>query len=108
MGGVDLDVVESPVKPNDKIYRKESHSIPAFSMINVTLEIPSAPQSTTRLVEPSPKVMADKGLSFGRLYLSECSAKDVNVQFVNFFKSKAMDPKRNCTRNGNDGFNRLY
>ncbi len=53
------------------IVNRKTFSIPAFSMVYVdTVVQPTGGRETSFLVEPSPKVMADKGVSMGRLLIS--------------------------------------
>jgi len=64
---------ESPRGKTGYIVNYETLSIPAFSMIHVDAVVPQlGGQNLGHMVESSPKVMADKGVSIGRLLLPSC------------------------------------
>ena len=69
----------------------ESRTIPAFSMVTVTVDVKKnkADLSNSRLInEPSMKVLATKGFSVGRLLLPVEEIPNVmTVQLVNFLRS---------------------
>lgn len=64
-------------------------------MVFITVAAPSTSISTVRLFEPSEKVIATKGVSFGRLLLSteSCSSDNLRIPLVNFSNKKQWIPK---------------
>lgn len=64
-------------------------------MISVAVKMPQMQVPYTRLLEPSAKIMADKGISFGRLLIPlETDPLDkIYVPLVNFSKKKQCVPK---------------
>ena len=95
LGIDDLDIVETISHNEDKIFSKESRCIPAYSMVSVAIDVSSSVKSTARLLEPSPKVMENKGLSFGRMFLpmESCSLNEISVHLVNFTNKNQWIPK---------------
>ena len=95
LGKDDLDVVETPLELEGKIRNRKSRCIPAYSMMSVAVDISTNWASNNRLLEPSAKVMLDKGLSFGRLLIpaESCSSDTINVPLVNFSNKKQWIPK---------------
>ena len=94
LGKDDLDVVEAPLKTG-RVRNQKSCCIPAYSMVPIAVEIPLSNKSHTRLLEPSPKVMADKGLSFGRLLVpvADGATDKIYVPLVNFSNKRQWIPR---------------
>ncbi len=66
---------------------RQAITAPALSIITVSVDVAYAggtPGEQYRLVEPSNKVLIDKGLSIGNLLLSETTSATLEVQLVNF------------------------
>ena len=70
------------------VVNRETLSIPAFSMVYVDTVVQSTGGcKTSFLVEPSPKVMADKGISMGRLLIISRAIGGVKRFPLNNFSS---------------------
>jgi hypothetical protein len=85
---------ESPQGKAGYIVNYETLSIPAFSMMHVDVFVPKfGGQNPGHMVEPSPKVMADKGVSIGRLFLpSRVTGGTHRFPLTNFSSSTQFIP----------------
>jgi hypothetical protein len=94
LGKDDLNVVEAPLEVG-KVRNRKSRCIPAYSMISVAVDMPAMPIPHTRLLEPSAKVMGDKGISFSRLIIpvETDPLEKIYVPLVNFSNKKQWVPK---------------
>lgn len=85
--GTELDV-QGENGEMGTIRSEESRVIPAYSIVTVTMEVdtkPSYTSKTRQMIEPTNKLLIDKGVSVGHLLLSNEELKDtVEIQVVNF------------------------
>jgi hypothetical protein len=85
---------ESPRGEEGYIVNSETLSIPAFSMMHVDVVVPQlGGQNLGHMVEPSPKVMADQGVSIGRILLpSRVTGGTHRFPLTNFSSSTQFIP----------------
>lgn len=82
------------------IVSRESCSIPAFSMRGVVAVTQSLEEGKFgHMVEPTPKVLADKGISIGRLLLPRRLPSGLSlVSFDEFLVNSSINPRGNSDR----------
>jgi hypothetical protein len=85
--GTELDV-QGEKGEMGTIRSEESRVIPAYFIVTVTMEVdkkPSYTSKTRQMIEPTNKLLIDKGVSVGHLLLPNEELKDtVEIQVVNF------------------------
>lgn len=91
LNGNDFELIEEK-EQKVVLVNKESRSIPAFSMIVLAVELRErggVGQGTEgMMVEPTPKLLANKGISVGRFLLPDKPTEEVDlVQITNFSSS---------------------
>jgi hypothetical protein len=85
--GIEPDV-EGKKGEMGMIRSEESRVIPAYSIVTVTMEVDKKPSytfKTRQMIEPTNKLLIDKGVSVGHLLLPNEELKyTVEIQAVNF------------------------